>query len=418
MKDSKSLLKSVYVYSISLLGLVVLLIYRPRFATITELSDVIFMFALVVLGEMTPVPIPRGTGTISISPPLMFTVTVLYGPNVGIWVAALGTLRKRDLQGQVPLLLVLFNRGMLSLSMLLFCKVYTLLGGTYRNLEWPEGFLAFLVGAVIYTLSNAVQFAVYFALHTGTSLVGAWNLNIRWSLPSMFALFPIGILMVMVVRESGPLLLSLFYVPLMVTRFSLMKYIELRLAYQEMAGALSNAIDARDAYTHGHSERVAEYAAMLAKEMRLPEDRIEIIRYVGLLHDVGKIGIRDAIMKKQGTYTFEEYQEMKNHAKMGADMLEGMKFLGKGKDWVKYHHERWDGKGFPEGLKGEEIPLEARIIACADAFDAMTTDRPYKEKMSFEDAKNELIRCTGTQFDPEVVKAMIRVTDKLMAGRK
>jgi HD-GYP domain-containing protein (c-di-GMP phosphodiesterase class II) len=161
---------------------------------------------------------------------------------------------------------------------------------------------------------------------------------------------------------------------------------------------------------------VAEYAALLAKGLKLTEDRIEMIRYVGLLHDVGKIGIRDAIMKKQGTYTYEEYEEMKKHSVMGSQMLEGMKFIGKGQDWVKHHHERWDGRGFPDGLKGEEIPLEARIIACADSFDAMTTDRPYKAKLTILEAKEELARCAGTQFDPEVVKAMLKVVDRMISA--
>ena len=176
----------------------------------------------------------------------------------------------------------------------------------------------------------------------------------------MFALYPLGILMVLVAQEAGRSL-TLFYLPLLTMKYSLTKYVELRAAYQEMAGALSNAIDARDAYTRGHSERVAEYAALLAKEMKFTEDRIEMIRYVGLLHDVGKIGIRDAIMKKQGAYTYEEYEEMKTHAKIGAQMLEGMKFIGRGQDWVKYHHERWDGKGFPDGLKGEDYRLRRFI---------------------------------------------------------
>ena len=112
---------------------------------------------------------------------------------------------------------------------------------------------------------------------------------------------------------------------------------------------------------------------------------------MGLLHDVGKVGLSDGILKKQGPFTYEEYEEMKKHAAIGADIIKVMRFLGRCEEWVRYHHERWDGSGFPSGLKGEEIPLGARIIACADAFDAMTTDRPYKEKMSYAEAKQELI---------------------------
>ncbi|HHX28193.1 MAG: HD-GYP domain-containing protein [Bacillota bacterium] len=416
MKSSGGFLKQAYILVTAGVGVWVLLTNFPTFRSSSELAEYLFMFILVAIGEVAPVTIPRGSGTVSVSPPMNYTVTVLCGPAAGIWVNALATLRKRDFSGQVPLKLVLFNRGMLAISMFMFSKAYAAMGGHFGTLEWPRGYVAFLTAAIVDTLCNALQFSVYFSLDSGMSLRGVWRLNIQWSLPSMLALYPLGILMILVAQEAGPFLLTLFYLPLLTMKYSLTKYIELRLAYHEMAGALSNAIDARDAYTRGHSERVAEYAALLAKGLKLTEDRIEMIRYVGLLHDVGKIGIRDAIMKKQGTYTYEEYEEMKKHSVMGSQMLEGMKFIGKGQDWVKHHHERWDGRGFPDGLKGEEIPLEARIIACADSFDAMTTDRPYKAKLTILEAKEELARCAGTQFDPEVVKAMLKVVDRMISA--
>lgn len=418
MKSNGGFFKQACIYAVSAIGAWILFTNLPTFRDTSHLAEFLFMFALVAIGEIAPVTIPRGSGTVSVSPPMNYTVTVLYGPEAGIWVNTLATLRKRDLSGQVPLRLVLFNRGMLAISMFMFSKAYQAVGGHFGTLGWPRGYMAFLTAAIVDTLCNALQFAIYFSLDSGMSLRGVWRLNIQWTLPSMLALYPLGILMVLVAQEGGPFLLTLFYLPLLTMKYSLNKYIELRAAYQEMAGALSNAIDARDAYTRGHSERVAEYAALLAKEMKFSEDRIELIRYVGLLHDVGKIGIRDAIMKKQGAYTYEEYEEMKTHAKIGAQMLEGMKFIGKGQDWVKYHHERWDGQGFPDGLKGEEIPIEARIIACADSFDAMTTDRPYKAKLTLAEAKEELKRCAGTQFDPAVVKAMLKVVDRMIAQGK
>jgi putative nucleotidyltransferase with HDIG domain len=418
LKSNGGFFTQAYIYAVSAIGAWILFTNLPTFRDTSHLAEFLFMFALVAIGEIAPVTIPRGSGTVSVSPPMNYTVTVLYGPEAGIWVNTLATLRKRDLSGQVPLRLVLFNRGMLAISMFMFSKAYQAVGGHFGTLGWPRGYMAFLTAAIVDTLCNALQFAIYFSLDSGMSLRGVWRLNIQWTLPSMLALYPLGILMVLVAQEGGPFLLTLFYLPLLTMKYSLNKYIELRAAYQEMAGALSNAIDARDAYTRGHSERVAEYAALLAKEMKFSEDRIELIRYVGLLHDVGKIGIRDAIMKKQGAYTYEEYEEMKTHAKIGAQMLEGMKFIGKGQDWVKYHHERWDGQGFPDGLKGEEIPIEARIIACADSFDAMTTDRPYKAKLTLAEAKEELKRCAGTQFDPAVVKAMLKVVDRMIAQGK
>ena len=186
---------------------------------------------------------------------------------------------------------------------------------------------------------------------------------------------------------------------------------------RDRAQALGTAVDARDPYTQGHSIRVSEYSGLLGQELGLDAEHVDLLKYVALLHDVGKVGVPDAVLKKADNFTAEEYEEMKKHVDIGADIISAMKTLGQGADWVRYHHERWDGTGFPEGLKGEEIPLEARIIACADAFDAMTTDRPYKERMTYEEAKEEIVRCSGTQFDPEIVKVMVKIIDEKLMGK-
>jgi len=385
------------------------------FTSPQKLIEATFMAILIAIGEASPVVLPNGLGTVSVSLPVSITVAVLYRPEAGIWAAALGTLRKQDITGKIKPKYVLFNRAMIALSMYSFCLVYPAMGGTYGIMAFPQGLLPFVVAAGVYTLVNAMLATVWWSLHFSQGVWTVWQSNIRWGLPNMLALVPVGMVMVLAAQaqESGPWILILFYLPIMVSKYSLDKYMELRSAYREMASALSNAIDARDSYTRGHSERVSEYAARLAAALRLPEDQIDTIRYVGLLHDVGKVGIRDAVMKKQGAYTLDEYEEMKNHANLGADMLAGLKFLGKGQDWVRYHHERWDGHGFPKGLSGEDIPIEARIMACADSFDAMTTDRPYKARMDLEAAKQELVRCSGTQFDPKVVVAMVKVVGKM-----
>ena len=415
---ARRLREEAYTWAIIIAGLVVIFANVPRLDSSKTVIEVVFMALLIAVGEASPVTLPNSMGTVSVSLPMAYTVTVLYGQQAGIWAAAIGTLRRVDFTRKNPPKYVLFNRAMIAISMLMFCRVYSFMSGTYGAVEFPRGVVPFVVAACVYTLTNAVVATGWWTAHSGQSFWDIWRSNIRWGLPNMIALVPVAMVMVLAAQQGGPWLLSLFYLPIMVSKYSLDKYVELRSAYNEMATALSNAIDARDAYTRGHSERVAHYAAMLAKQLKLPDDRVDIIRYVGLLHDVGKVGIRDEIMKKPGRYTLEEYEEMKAHARIGADMLAGLKFLGKGQDWVRYHHERWDGKGFPEGLSGEQIPLEARILACADSFDAMTTDRPYKAKMDFQAAKQELIRCSGTQFDPKVVEAMLKVIDKLEQGKK
>lgn len=408
---------NAYVWGIAGLGIFLLATNIPKFQDGRHVAEVLFLAILVACGEAAAVPFPRGKGTASMATPLIFTVIVLHGPAVGMWVAALATLRKRDLSLEVPLNVVLFNRGMLTVCAYVFSKIYSLIYGGFGSLEFPRGLFAFILAATGFTLLNAIIIGQGLAIQMKVSFVSIWRRNIVWMLPNMFALFSMGALMVLVVQQVGPLVLVLFYLPLIVTRVSLQKYIDLWETYSEIAAALSIAIDARDSYTHGHSVRVSEYSGKVAKKLGLSDEDVELLKYVGLLHDVGKVGMSDGILKKQGPFTYAEYEEMKKHAEIGADIMKVMKFLGKGEQWVRHHHERWDGSGFPGGLAGEAIPLGARIIACADAFDAMTTDRPYKDKMSYEEARKELIRCSETQFDPKVVKAMIKIIDQEMLGK-
>ncbi len=186
-------------------------------------------------------------------------------------------------------------------------------------------------------------------------------------------------------------------------------YEDLEASYLSAVRALANSIDAKDTYTMGHSERVAKYSVEIGKKMGLPEEEIKNLYIGALLHDIGKIGIPEAIINKTDRLTNEEYQEIKTHPSRGAMIIEPAKFLKEKVPLIKYHHERFDGKGYPEGLKGEEIPLLARIICCADSFDAMTSKRAYRDTMPLEFAKKELIRCSETQFDPRIVNAFLEV---------
>lgn len=168
--------------------------------------------------------------------------------------------------------------------------------------------------------------------------------------------------------------------------------------------SLSSAIDAKDQYTHGHSWRVTEYSICIAREMELSENFINIVHLSGLLHDIGKIGISETILCKPSRLTDEEYLEIKKHPLIGSKIMEPIKPLRKVIPGMKYHHERWDGRGYPDGLKGEETPLIARIIGVADTFDAMTSNRSYRKGLDPAIAYEEINKCSGSQFDPEVVK--------------
>jgi diguanylate cyclase (GGDEF)-like protein/putative nucleotidyltransferase with HDIG domain len=170
---------------------------------------------------------------------------------------------------------------------------------------------------------------------------------------------------------------------------------------------LSTALDIRDKMTHRHARRVARMAAAVAKEMRLSEQQVLEIEYAAALHDIGKIGVTDEILRKEAPLDEDEWREMRRHSELGYEILNGIDFLRDAAEIVWAHHERWDGEGYPRGLAGEEIPLGARVFCVVDAYDAMTSRRPYRQAMSREQASIEIARHAGTQFDPTVVEAFL-----------
>lgn len=183
-------------------------------------------------------------------------------------------------------------------------------------------------------------------------------------------------------------------------------------AHLESIVALTNAIEMRDPYTRHHLKRVEEFALLIAKAMHLSHSDVEKLRYSCFLHDIGKIYVESAMLQKI-KFSPEDFKEIKKHSERGAKIIEGIQFLSGVKEAVLHHQERYDGKGYPDGLKGEEIPFLARIVSVADAFDAMTTDRPYKPKMSFKEAMKEVERNSGTQFDPKVCEAFLKYRDEI-----
>jgi cyclic di-GMP phosphodiesterase len=182
-------------------------------------------------------------------------------------------------------------------------------------------------------------------------------------------------------------------------------------SYESTLEAMITALDFRDNETLGHSRRVVEYAVVVAQVMGIGEPELSWIRRGAILHDVGKIGVSDAILRKPGKLDAAEWEEMKRHPEMGYRMLKHVRFLKPALEIVHCHQERWDGSGYPRGLRGDEIPLGARIFAAVDTFDAMTSDRPYRSALSIKDARDEIRRFSGTQFDPTVADAFLSIEE-------
>ena len=180
-------------------------------------------------------------------------------------------------------------------------------------------------------------------------------------------------------------------------------------AYLESIQTLRYTVEAKDPYTRGHSDRVSEYSVLIGKQMGLPEEDLKILRIGGLFHDIGKIGVPDRVLLKEGKLTDEEYSEIKNHPSIGAHILSNATIFKDIIPIVKHHHEKYDGNGYPSKLKGEDIPLFARIAAVADTFDAMTSKRTYRDSLPLDVVKQEIERCKGTQFDPKIADIFLDI---------
>jgi response regulator RpfG family c-di-GMP phosphodiesterase len=197
-----------------------------------------------------------------------------------------------------------------------------------------------------------------------------------------------------------------------------MLYEELKDSYMQTLTALANAVEARDIYTRGHTERVCLMAESLGVQMGWDEERLWQVKMGGVLHDIGKLGVPDAILNKADVLTDQEFETMKQHPTCGAKILGGISFLSPAIPYVLYHHERYDGRGYPYGLAREQIPVQGRLMAVVDTFDAMTSDRPYRRAKDFKMALKEIRDCAGTQFDPDMAQLFVNTWDKGLIDKR
>ncbi|MFJ9348924.1 HD-GYP domain-containing protein [Streptomyces sp. NPDC101237] len=229
------------------------------------------------------------------------------------------------------------------------------------------------------------------------------------------SLAPIGVhglagLMMAVLWRSpfGPVAALLVLLPMCVSWWAFAQYHRERAAHQATIRALVQAVDIKDGYTRGHSERVGQASVMIARELGLDDERVEVLRFAGILHDVGKLGVPTRLLRKDGPLTPEERRIIQLHPEYGHEMVRGISFLGEARAAILHHHERIDGSGYPYGLAGSQIPQSARVVAVADAFDAMTSTRSYSRARPVAAAVRELRRCAGRQFDTDAVDALDR----------
>ena len=261
-----------------------------------------------------------------------------------------------------------------------------------------------------------------------------WKEQFGWLVPYYLGMGLIAYTLVFSYHQSGILGTTVILVPLILLRTSQKQFIDrTRNAVSELKkknktleqhtreierlnngllDTLAQVIDLRDPYVLGHSRQVTRYAVAIAQEMSLDEDQVEMIRKASLMHDLGKLGIQADLLSKPSSLTEEEFEHVKLHVTVGAELLQKSNALESLISIVLHHHEHYDGMGYPDGLKATDIPLEARIVCLANSVDAMATRRPYRNAMSFEEITAEVKKCSRNHFDPEVVKAFERIVEK------
>lgn len=351
--------------------------------------------------------LPRHGGNVSVSFAIIYGAAMIMGPRAAMISAAVGVIKFWKYPSDpIWFLRTLFNITQYSLAAGLSGMVFIWFGGAVGQVEMPAHLLPALSGAAVFILINGTLVLNCIAVQRKISAWGLWVGIFRWTLPSLLAEVPVSIGLALLQQSMGVTALIVLTLPLLIVRHTFQRTMERRKVLLSSLAVLSTAIEAKDPYTQGHCERVSRYVGAIARKLKIPEDQVEKLEYIGLMHDIGKIMIHSQIINKPGKLDEREFREMSRHSAVGGEILRQIRLFGDGYSWVRHHHERFDGKGYPDGLKPPKLPREARIILVADSFDAMTSTRSYRRAMSVEMAVAELDRCAGIQFDPEIVKAM------------
>jgi len=386
----------------------VVLIARGPFSGLSW-RDVFFLGILAILSESRATQLRQGQLSWSASTAATLASVVLVGP---IGAAIVGACTALGIRRGPSFLQRLFNTANYALSAYLAGRTFLALGGHVglpEESSFPLIIAPFAGAAVVHVMANHGLLSGILWLtrdakpnrpRTGVGL------SVRLLLSDLgYAAY--GLLIAALWTVVGPFAPLLVLIPLYVARWAVAQFAEQQKAYEATVGALCQAVETKDLYTRGHSDRVSRGSVMIAREIGMHGDRVEAIRYAGMLHDVGKLGVPTKVLRKTGKLTEEEYAAIQLHPMRGLDIVREIGFLDEALAGIMHHHERIDGRGYPMGLAGDEIPEFARVLAVADAFDSMTSTRSYRGARPVDEAIAELRKWSGTQFDPAFVDAFV-----------
>jgi HD-GYP domain-containing protein (c-di-GMP phosphodiesterase class II) len=432
---TKTRMADLYIWAVVLGGTVCFVLNSLSVKPASSLDPVMFVFLLALAGiaQRNPVRLFRSSA-ISVAFAVKIAAYVLFGVGVALWanLAVVGV--NAVTPSPKPARKVLFNFGQLSLATYAAATTYRLVGG-----EVPPGAVVPTIVAVafsgaVYFLAGSVMTAIVIALTSNASFYDTWRKNFSWMPVNYIATAINGAALALAYQSMGLFGALVFVLPLGIAWYSFKLYMskstevrarvsELQTTNEALArtnqrleeshlsviGALLGSLEAKDRYTEGHSAATMFHAVAVAKRLGLGPDEIAAVQLGALFHDIGKIGVPDGILRKPDRLTDEEWVEMRLHPLIGANLLAHVPNLEKVRPIVLAHHERYDGRGYPNGLSGNQIPLAAQIIAVADAYEAMTSTRPYRPAMSRELALAELHAVAGKQLSPIVVDVFMDV---------
>lgn len=368
---------------------------------------------LAIACESLPVALPKG-GYVTVSYSIFLSSLILFPLGVTLLAMALSGLILFGKVGLVqPLYKRVFNASQYVIALAAAYHVISFFQVPSFRLD-IKSFLIYLLAAVVYMVINMVIVAIILSIVSNKSPWSIWVSNFRWALPNFMALVPLGFLLALVYNSWGPPGLFLLFIPLLVSRHSFQLYVDMRENYLNTVEALVQALEAKDSYTSGHSSRVGKLTVAMGEAIGMNDDKLQFLKYAAVLHDVGKIGVSEIILNKEGKLLEVEWESIHSHPVIGQTIIENIKFMFDIGQVVRHHHERFDGQGYPDQIKGEDIPLESRIISVADTYDAITSDRSYRVGRSHEEAINELKNAAGSQLDPQLVELFCKIVSKDM----
>ena len=423
----------IYIAIIAALGLVVLVASSTNVRT-SAIDPVMFIVILVLVGvaQRNPVVLFRSS-SISVAFAVKIAAYVLFGTPVALWATVVVVAVNAYTPKPKPARKIIFNFGGMMVSTYLASSTYQLVGGMVPPGAFVPTMLAVAVSAAVYFAVNSVLTAAVITLTSSSRFVDVWMQNFAWMPINYLATAVNGAALALAYQSLGVIGVIVFVLPLGIAWYSFRLYMmkstqvrernrelvslnenlhrtteRLEASHVSVIAALLGSLAAKERSTTGHSDATMQHALAVARSLGLGQDETAAVNLGTLFHDIGKIGIPEHILLKPSALTDEEWAEMKTHPVIGANLIGEVPNLERIRPIVLAHHEHYDGSGYPNGLKGDEIPLAAQIISVADTYEAMTSTRPYRSALGHDEAVAELRRVAGSQLNPIVVEAFIR----------